>query len=125
LGFERRCSESKISFLANLDDRIGHNDRLRDLHRNSYVAVTEFILLISEHLSNRIVSDVKQSPCWASGLQDNQYCCVVLSIPLVTAWPERGFSTLCRVKTKQRNRLLNVTLNASINVSMNGPESLH
>jgi len=47
-------------------DRIGHIDRLCDLHHNSSVAVTEFILLISEHLCNRIVSDVKQSPCWAS-----------------------------------------------------------
>ena len=47
-------------------DRIGHNDRLCDLHHNSSVAVTEFILLISEHLSNRIVSDVKQSPWLAS-----------------------------------------------------------
>jgi len=47
-------------------DRIVHNDRLCDLHRKSSVAVTEFILLISEHLSNRIVSDVKQSPGWAS-----------------------------------------------------------
>jgi len=36
------------------------------LHRNSSVGVTEFILLVSEHLSNRIVSDVKQSPYWAS-----------------------------------------------------------
>jgi len=46
-------------------DRIGHNDRLCDLHHNSSVAAIEFILLISEHLSNRIVSDVKQSLCWA------------------------------------------------------------
>jgi len=47
-------------------DRICHNDRLRDLHHNSSVGVTVFIFLVSEHLSNRIVSDVKQSPCWAS-----------------------------------------------------------
>jgi len=45
----------------------------------------------------------------------------VLFIPLATAWPELGFATLCRVKTKQRNRLLDVTLNVLINVSMNGP----
>ena len=51
-------------------------------------------------------------------------CCIALSIPLATAWPERGFSTMCRVKTKQRNRLLDVTLNALINVSMNGPNHL-
>ena len=29
-------------------------------------------------------------------------CCMALSIPLSTAWPERGFSAPCRVKTKQR-----------------------
>ena len=51
-------------------------------------------------------------------------CCIALSIPLATAWPERGFSTMCRVKTKQRNRLLDVTLNALINVLMNGPNHL-
>jgi len=46
--------------------RVGHNDQLCNLHHSSSVAVTEFILLISEHLSNCIVSDVKQSLCWAS-----------------------------------------------------------
>ena len=51
-------------------------------------------------------------------------CSIALSIPLATAWPERGFSTICRVKTKQRNRLLDVTLNALMNVSMNGPNHL-
>ena len=51
-------------------------------------------------------------------------CCIALSIPLVTAWPEREFSTVCRVKTKQRNRLLDITPNALINVSMNGPNHL-
>jgi len=49
----------KIASLQTLMDHIGHNDRLCDLHHNSSVAVTEFIFLISEHLSNRIVSDVK------------------------------------------------------------------
>jgi len=34
--------------------------------------------------------------------------------------PELGFSTLRRLKTKQR--LLDVALNAMINVSMNGPD---
>jgi len=40
------------------------------------------------------------------GRQDNQYCCIVLFIPLATAWPEQGFLTLCCVKTKQRNQCL-------------------
>jgi len=81
-------------------DRIGHNGRLCDLYHNSFVAVTKFILLISEHLGNRIVSDVKQSPCWA-GRRGNQYCCNVLSIPLATSRLKQRFSNLCRVKTKQ------------------------
>ena len=50
--------------------------------------------------------------------------CIALTIPLATAWPERGFSTLCHVKNKQRNRLLDVTLNALLNVSINGPKKL-
>jgi len=115
----------RIASLQTLMDRIGHNDRLCDLHHNSSVAVTGIILLISEHVSNRIVSDVKQSPCWAMyGRRDNQYCCNVMSIPLVATWPEQKFSTPRHVKTKLRNRLFDVTLKALINVSMNGPESL-
>ena len=51
-------------------------------------------------------------------------CCIALFIPLATAWPEGGFSAMCRVKTKQRNRLLDVTLNVLINVSMNAPNHL-
>ena len=49
---------------------------------------------------------------------------IALTIPLSTAWPERGFSTLSRVKTKQRNRLLDSILCAAINISMNGPPAL-
>ena len=49
---------------------------------------------------------------------------IALTIPLSMAWPERGFSTLSRVKTKQRNRLLDSTLSATINSSMNGPPAL-
>jgi len=106
-------------------DHIGHNDRLCDLHYNRSVAVTEFVLLIPEHLSNRIVSDVKENPCWVSMFDETANIAAnVLSIPLATNWPEQGFATLCRVKTKQRNRLFEVTLNALINVSINGPESL-
>jgi len=50
-------------------DRVGHNDRLCDLHHNSSVAVHK-VILISEHLSNRIVSDVKQSQCWANTVDE-------------------------------------------------------
>ena len=53
-----------------------------------------------------------------------QLATIALTIPLATAWPERGFSTLARIKTKSRNRLLDGTLCSLINVSMNGPEEL-
>ena len=49
---------------------------------------------------------------------------IALTIPLSTAWPERGFSTLSRVKTKHRNRLSDSTLSAAINISMNEPPEL-
>lgn len=54
----------------------------------------------------------------------HRLCCIALVIPLSTAWPERGFSTLCRIKTKQRNRLGKKTLNHLVNVSLNGPDEL-
>ena len=65
LGYERTANR-KIASLQTLVDRIGHNDRLRDLRHISSTAVIEFILLISEHLSIHIVSDVKKSPFWAT-----------------------------------------------------------
>ena len=49
---------------------------------------------------------------------------IALTIPLATAWPERGFSALKRVKTQARNRIGNDLLSALLNVSMNGPEEL-
>ena len=58
--------KEKIAKIASLVDRIGHNERLCDLRHISSTAITEFILLISEHLSNHIVSAVKKSPCWAT-----------------------------------------------------------
>ena len=39
---------------------------LSNLRHISSTEVTEFILLISEHLSNHIVSAVKKSPSWAT-----------------------------------------------------------
>ena len=44
----------------------------------------------------------------------NWLCCITLLIPSATAWPEKGFSTFCRVKNKQRNRLIDPSLNALI-----------
>jgi len=86
---KEQIANQKTASLQNLMDPIGHNDWLRDLHHNSSVAITEFILLISEHLSNRIVSDVKQSPCWASMVDETiNIACNVLFIPLAATYPE-------------------------------------
>ena len=63
---KEEIANRKIASLQTLVDRIGHNDRLRDLRHISSTAVTEFILLISKHLSNHIVSAVKKSTCWAT-----------------------------------------------------------
>ena len=49
---------------------------------------------------------------------------IAMTIPLSSCWPERGFSTLTRVKTKYRNRLLDNSLSALISVSMNSPSIL-
>lgn len=49
---------------------------------------------------------------------------IALCLPMSTAWPERGFSTLRRVKSKYRNRLTDQTLSALLNVSLNGSKTL-
>jgi len=54
---KEEIANRKIASLKTLMDRIGHNGQLCNLHHNSSVAVTEFIVLISEHLSNRILSE--------------------------------------------------------------------
>ena len=50
---------------------------------------------------------------------------MALSIVLTTVWPEQEFYRLCFIKTRQRNWLLDVTLNALINVLINGLEQLN
>ena len=49
-------------------------------------------------------------------------CC--LSIPISNAWPERGTSSLKRMKTRLRSRLQNDMLQALMQISINGP-ALH
>ena len=63
---KEEIANRRIVSLQILVDHIGRNDRLRDLRHTCLTAVTEFILFISEHLSNHIVSPVKKSPCWAT-----------------------------------------------------------
>jgi len=97
---KEEIANPKTASLQTLMDRIGHNDRLCDLHHNSSVAVTEFILLISEHLGKRIVSDVKQSPCWVS-MVDKTPNIAAMSCP--SHLPQHGQSKdfhLCAVLKK-------------------------
>ena len=67
---KEEIANRKVASLQTLVNRIGNSDRLRDLRHINSTAVSEFILLISDHLSDRIVSAVKQSPCWATMVQD-------------------------------------------------------
>jgi len=57
-GLKEEIANRKIAPLQTMVDRIDHYDRLRDLRHDSSVVVTKFMLLISEHFSNRIVSYV-------------------------------------------------------------------
>ena len=63
---KEEIANRKIASFQTLVDRISHKDLPRDLRHISSTAVIEFILLISEHLSNHIVSAVKKTPCWAT-----------------------------------------------------------
>ena len=47
---------------------------------------------------------------------------VCLSLPVSNAWPERGASTLKRLKTRLRNSLKNDMLDSLMHVAINGPD---
>ena len=47
---------------------------------------------------------------------------VIHSAPITNTWPERSAMALERIKTKFRNRLSQIRLNAQLQVSINGPE---
>jgi hypothetical protein len=49
---------------------------------------------------------------------------IALTIPLSTAWPERGFSAMKRIKSCQRNRMADNMMFGLLNVAMNGPAEL-
>ena len=46
---------------------------------------------------------------------------IALTIHLLTHWPERGFPTLARIKTKSKKRLLYSTLSTLLSVPLKGP----
>ena len=47
---------------------------------------------------------------------------VALSMPVSNAWPERGASTVKRIKTRLRGSLENRMLNSLMHISINGPD---
>ena len=53
-----------------------------------------------------------------------QLAAIALTLPMSTAWPERGFSALLPVKKKLRNRPIDNNLSALLNLSINGPTRL-
>ena len=46
----------------------------------------------------------------------------ILSLPITNAWPERGASSIKRIKTRLRPRLSNKMLESLLHISINGPE---
>ena len=46
----------------------------------------------------------------------------ILSLPIMNAWPERGASSIKRIKTRLRPRLSNKMLESLLYISINGPE---
>lgn len=46
----------------------------------------------------------------------------ILSLPITNAWPERGASSIKRIKTRLRSRLSNKMLESLLHISINGPE---
>ena len=84
--------------------------------------------LLTEFDSCCSAADVCQrlirSPAYCTFVNLRALAKIALTIPLATAWPERGFSALKRIKTQQRNRIGDELLSALLNVAMNGPEEL-
>lgn len=46
----------------------------------------------------------------------------ILSLPITNAWPERGASSIKRIKTRLRSRLSNKMLESLLHISVNGPD---
>ena len=98
----------------------------------AYQINAEWVLLrdklVTEFRDCRTAADVCQrmirSPAYSCFPNLCTFAKIALTIPMSTAWPERGFSTLKRIKTSSRNRLLTRTLNSLVNISMNGPDTL-
>ena len=59
--------------------------------------------------------------------EDENYCLIAkfaktaLIVPVSNAWPERGASTVKRVKTRMRSTMKNDLLNGLLHLSINGP----
>ena len=56
----------KLPQLQNLIDRVGMNDSLTYFRHTSSYSTTEFILLISDYLTDTILSDISLDTVWSS-----------------------------------------------------------
>ena len=74
---------------------IDYKDLLCDLRHISSPAVTEFTVLISEHFNDRIVSGVKQSPFWATMVDETTDISILRLLLL--------FSTLTQKDARQQH----------------------
>ena len=63
---KEEIANRKVHSLQNLINRIGENDQLSDFRHTSSTSVSEFIVFISDYITNKIVSDVRESVCWSS-----------------------------------------------------------
>ena len=69
-----------------------------------------------------VINDAFYSEAWPEIVKLAK---TALTIPLTSVDPERGFSHLKLIKTHGRSRLLDETLSALMNISINGPTALN
>ena len=62
---KEQIANRKLPSLQALTDKIGKNDLLRDFRHTSSSAVSEFILLISDHITSKILHDVTAAGMFA------------------------------------------------------------
>lgn len=61
----------KLPQLQNLIDRVGMNDSLTYFRHTSSYSTTEFILLISDYLTDTILSDISHDTVWSSMVDES------------------------------------------------------
>ena len=56
----------KVASLQSLVNKIGLNDRLSDFQHTSSKSVSEFVAMISQHLTDQTINSLKKAAFWAS-----------------------------------------------------------